>query len=310
MGNPLSPTAVGLIGTGAGLLGSAINAASTARQNRLQREWNEKMYGIQRADSLADWNMQNEYNSPTAQMARLKAAGLNPNLVYGHGADTQAGPTRGTDVKSWNPQVPQMDLAGAVNTGIGAYQDMRLRDAQINNLKANNTILLEEAMNKVVQRQALMAQTGKTLTDTERAKFDLETANSLRPYQIEAARLANKQTEASTQFTIDENARKAAMQSSTLAQAWATLVKTAAETKQIKANTDQIRQLTSNAQIEGKLKDLELGLAQKGIYKNDPAYARVLTRLFNSISETSSAGFKINALEDAIDEYIKTMKKP
>lgn len=30
-----------------------------------------------------------EYNTPANQMARLKAAGLNPNLVYGNGADAQ-----------------------------------------------------------------------------------------------------------------------------------------------------------------------------------------------------------------------------
>jgi len=32
------------------------------------------------------WNMQNKYNTPKAQMARLKEAGLNPALIYGSGA--------------------------------------------------------------------------------------------------------------------------------------------------------------------------------------------------------------------------------
>lgn len=41
-------------------------------QNQLSREWNEKI-----------WHMQNEYNSPTAQVARLVDAGLNPALAYG-----------------------------------------------------------------------------------------------------------------------------------------------------------------------------------------------------------------------------------
>ena len=31
------------------------------------------------------WNMQNEYNTPTKQVERLKAAGLNPALMYGQG---------------------------------------------------------------------------------------------------------------------------------------------------------------------------------------------------------------------------------
>lgn len=33
--------------------------------------------------NLDFWNMQNSYNSPSAQMQRYQAAGLNPNLIYG-----------------------------------------------------------------------------------------------------------------------------------------------------------------------------------------------------------------------------------
>ena len=50
-------------------------------QSQWQQQENEKAY--QR--SLNMWNLQNEYNSPTQQMARIRAAGLNPNLVYGNG---------------------------------------------------------------------------------------------------------------------------------------------------------------------------------------------------------------------------------
>lgn len=36
------------------------------------------------------WNMQNDYNSPAAQMERLQAAGLNPNLMYSMGTSGNA----------------------------------------------------------------------------------------------------------------------------------------------------------------------------------------------------------------------------
>lgn len=45
-----------------------------------------RRYNKQRSDMLADRDYQNQYNSPVAQMERLKEAGLNPNLVYGNGA--------------------------------------------------------------------------------------------------------------------------------------------------------------------------------------------------------------------------------
>lgn len=298
------------ISAGASLLGSAINAGSTARQNRLQREWNEKMYGIQRQDSLADWNMQNEYNSPTAQMQRLKAAGLNPNLVYGNGADATSGPVRSTESKSWSPQAPQVDLAGAAQSGLMAYQDMRLRDAQLDNLKANNTIMLEEAMNKVTARNKMIAETGRTLTDTEKMKFELELNKGLAPYQMQAAELANKKTSAETSVLLNRDEREAIMQKSNLAKQFQEILNLRATRGQINATTAQIKQLTENAKVEKALKDLELGLANKGIYKNDPAYVRVITRLINSIGETTSAGFSPNALQNAINEYLQQLKKP
>ena len=48
--------------------------------------------GAKRRQQLADrenerrWHMQNKYNTPKAQMGRLKDAGLNPNLIYGSGS--------------------------------------------------------------------------------------------------------------------------------------------------------------------------------------------------------------------------------
>ena len=72
------------------ILNSSINYAAQADINKRTQKYNREMYERQRADSLSDWTRQNEYNSPTSQMARLREAGLNPNLVYGKGADNTA----------------------------------------------------------------------------------------------------------------------------------------------------------------------------------------------------------------------------
>ena len=56
------------------------------------------------AYNLQMWHMQNAYNDPSQQMARLKAAGLNPNLVYGKGATT----TAGSPTPYVKPQTPGM----------------------------------------------------------------------------------------------------------------------------------------------------------------------------------------------------------
>ena len=72
-------SALGWAGLGLGLVDTAVNVAMTERQNRLNREENERNY----ERNVDFWQMQNEYNHPAAQMARLREAGLNPNLVYG-----------------------------------------------------------------------------------------------------------------------------------------------------------------------------------------------------------------------------------
>uniref|UniRef100_A0AAU8B136 DNA pilot protein n=1 Tax=Dulem virus 221 TaxID=3145698 RepID=A0AAU8B136_9VIRU len=52
------------------------NIRMNAENNALQRELFEKKYD----KDLEQWNRQNEYNSPVAQVERLKEAGLNPAL--------------------------------------------------------------------------------------------------------------------------------------------------------------------------------------------------------------------------------------
>lgn len=63
-----------IIGAGASLLGGFIN--NQYAQARSDQQWDRMNY---MQDKM------NAYNAPTAQMARLRAAGLNPNLVYAHG---------------------------------------------------------------------------------------------------------------------------------------------------------------------------------------------------------------------------------
>ena len=65
------------VAAGASLLGSAINRSSQSSANRQ----NFELAKYQNAWNLQQWNRENEYNHPAMQMARLKQAGLNPNLV-------------------------------------------------------------------------------------------------------------------------------------------------------------------------------------------------------------------------------------
>lgn len=79
------------VGSAVSSLVGGIGGAIQARKNRkLARELAQKQQDFMSAEAekayqrnLDMWNKQNAYNSPASQMARLEAAGLNPNLAYG-----------------------------------------------------------------------------------------------------------------------------------------------------------------------------------------------------------------------------------
>ena len=72
---------------GSAVLGTGANIISTAMTNRA----NERMQQRQNAWNLEQWERNNAYNSPAAQMQRLKAAGINPDLMYGQNAGGASG---------------------------------------------------------------------------------------------------------------------------------------------------------------------------------------------------------------------------
>jgi len=136
---PISATAA--IIAGAGTAGQGINAFAQGKMNRKTRQWNEKMYARQREDALADWARTNEYNTPLQQMARLKQAGLNPNLVYDKGADNTSAMVRGTEAKSWDPKAPAFDLGQIANQYLGSQQrtqSMELTQEEIEGKRLDN----------------------------------------------------------------------------------------------------------------------------------------------------------------------------
>lgn len=89
LGSWLSPTIGAVSGIAGGILdyfGSRQNARDQMKfqseENQKARDWQAAQADKQNAWNLEMWNKQNEYNSPSSQMSRLKAAGLNPDLMY------------------------------------------------------------------------------------------------------------------------------------------------------------------------------------------------------------------------------------
>jgi hypothetical protein len=242
---------------GSALAGQGINAAQQSSMNRKTREWNEKMYGMQRQHALQDWDMQNAYNNPAAQMARLKAAGLNPHLIYGGGPGNVSQPVRSTDTKSWNPTPPQFDLGQVAKSALFSGVDLELKNAQRDRI---------QELTQVARQQALQqaSQTAKNVQEVAKSKFELDRAKSLQGYVLEAARLGVKQQEAdiqstmtNTQRTTQQIATEALMQQPNLKLALAEIDQRRANVAKTDAERYNIIQDTRNKERTGILQQLD-----------------------------------------------------
>lgn len=189
-----------IIGGLGSIVGSAIGANAQRQANiqnmqlaKYQNNWqtaeNDKAWNR----SIEMWNMQNQYNSPTAQMSRLRQAGLNPNLVYGSGVTgNNAGSTpqyqpakiqRATmePYRGWN-----LGLSDAVS----AFMAMRQNKAQVENMEAQNKLIKEQARTEGIRQ-------GNIAMSTARSGFDLNLARELRNVSIDRAIAEKNLSEAS-----------------------------------------------------------------------------------------------------------------
>lgn len=148
-------------------------------QAQFSQEENEKAY--QR--SLNMWNLQNEYNSPTQQMARLRSAGLNPNLVYGNGVTgNSAGSTPQYEPAKFN--APTMQAYRGWNLGISdaisQFLAYRSNKAQIDNMEAQNSLIRQQTATEATKQANIAAS-------TSRSEFDLNMAKELKDVSVSSA---------------------------------------------------------------------------------------------------------------------------
>lgn len=200
-----------IIAGGASLLGSALGFGSQKKTNKAnmelakyQNEWqtqeNEKAY--QR--NLQMWNLQNEYNSPTQQMARLRTAGLNPNLVYGSGV---TGNSAGSAPQYQPADIKRAELSSyrgwnqGLTDAVSNFLAYRSNRAQVENMEAQNSLIRQQTATEAT-RQANIA------ASTARSEFDLSQANRLKDVSVSMAeaQMVKSQHDASTAWANSKQA--------------------------------------------------------------------------------------------------------
>lgn len=271
---PTAVTAAAIAG-GSSLLGSGASMLATGSMNKKTRWYNERMYGLQRKDAIADWNMQNSYNSPQAQMERFKAAGLNPNLIYGQ--TNQASPIRSVEAKGWNPEQPRFEgLANAGSQGLGAYYDTQVKQATLNNLAKQNDVLIEETALKQAQRLNINQQTAGST-------FELGLKESLRSISLDMAAEQLRSTRSGTDINLERNAREALSNVQTLKEGMERILSMQLARAKTYTEIAQIKQLTENLRKDGIVKDLDVKLSRLNIRPSDPLAVRMATELLKPL---------------------------
>lgn len=131
-----------------GLLGGFLGARYASKEAQKNRDFQsaeaEKARKWQSNEWTRQFNLTNQFNSPTEQMKRFAMAGLNPNLIYGSVVNGSASPsTAGTPIPTGS------DASSAVGSSIASafqsFGDIPLRRAQIENIEADTTKKLSEA---------------------------------------------------------------------------------------------------------------------------------------------------------------------
>lgn len=154
-----------IIDAGTRLLSGGLNFIGQRRRQREEFKQNQAMarlahsqdldmWNRQNEHNLKMWHLQNEYNLPANQMDRLRAAGLNPNLIAGQGAaGGQATAIQKADTPKYQAPRARFNYTPLRAPDIlGMYQNFELRQAQIDNVRAQEDLTKEKALTEAQLR--------------------------------------------------------------------------------------------------------------------------------------------------------------
>lgn len=167
-------------------LGAAAAVAGSAASAGIQSAGTKRAVKEAAKYNLAQWNRENEYNHPSQQMARLAEAGLNPNMLYGSSASGASG-NAASSAPRMEPAQYRAPEFGEALSGLAAYSDFRVKQAQTDNLAKQNDVIVAQTLTEAAKAANLTQQTAESVLRTARSKFDLGLAESLRANSIDVA---------------------------------------------------------------------------------------------------------------------------
>lgn len=149
--------------SGIGAIGNLFTGGMSARK---QYKYQSKLMDKQNQQQIDFWKMNNEYNTPFNQRARLEQAGLNPDLMYGGSGNM------------YQSQMPGAASGSAPNVDYGSFSDnlrfamqAQVMDAQVSKIEMENKLLAEQALSQASLRELQSGQTADALARAEHQKI-------------------------------------------------------------------------------------------------------------------------------------------
>ncbi len=149
----------------AAVIGGFMNAVGGILGNSSRRREASRA----RAHDINMWDKTNAYNDPKSQMERLRAAGLNPNLVYG-GSSGQTAGTANSIPAAKAPDIQNIDPSGQFMQYIG----MKNTEAQTDNLRTQNGVLTADRILKTAQASTELSKQTDLSASAEFKKKQIE----------------------------------------------------------------------------------------------------------------------------------------
>lgn len=290
-----------LASAGAGLVTGLGNIFSGKKRDERQQKWANSMYEKQKADEIAFWEKNNMYNSPQAQMQRLKEAGLNPNLVYGNGAVANSSSSPNVP-NAPNVQFQPREFTFDAASHLMNYYDIRSKTAQLDLLTEQQNVLKQDAILKAVQA-ANVAQ------NTEGSKFDLKQKQDLNSTTIEMAKENLRKLTSDISLSQRSAQREDIRLESDLKDAIVKRAYTKAQTTNTITDTARINAVIKQIETSTKMQEIENELAEQGIFRNDPAYMRILNGMAQELTAVNTGYKAVDAVLNTILKGIKGTRK-
>lgn len=164
----INPTIGGsLISGAASLLGGLFGSSSANKAAKAQLQavretnsLNKELAYQQNEWNLQQWNRQNAYNDPSAQMSRFRAAGINPYFALGNITSGNAeGTLSSADLANQQPVTSPLQgqsgqifgnaLSQAAQFGTTAFYDNQIKAEQAKNLQLKNAFDAQSLVERV-----------------------------------------------------------------------------------------------------------------------------------------------------------------